>query len=146
MRKILVLRGLPASGKTTFAKALLENEPNVWKRINRDEMREMLDSSVHSPDNERFVLTLRDWLIRSSIKAGRNVIVDDTNLAPIHLKKIRAIAQMLEVETGEEVTVSIEEFDTQLEECIQRDAQRQNSVGEEVIRQMYEEYYENQEE
>ncbi|MEH0154999.1 AAA family ATPase [Limibacter armeniacum] len=146
MRKILVLRGLPASGKTTFAKALLEKEPNVWKRVNRDEMREMLDSSVHSPDNERFVLTLRDWLIRSSIKAGRNVIVDDTNLAPIHLKKIRAIAQMLEVETGEEVTVSIEEFDTQLEECIQRDAQRQNSVGEEVIRQMYEEYYENQEE
>ena len=54
MKKILILRGLPASGKSTFARKLLNENPNAWKRLNKDELRAMLDDSIHSPANEQF--------------------------------------------------------------------------------------------
>ena len=38
MQEILFLRGLPASGKTSFALQHIENNPN-YKRINKDDIR-----------------------------------------------------------------------------------------------------------
>ena len=63
MKQVIILRGLPASGKSTYAKSLVKANPNNYKRINRDDMREMLDGYHFSKSNEKFVKKLRDWLI-----------------------------------------------------------------------------------
>ena len=40
MQKIIILKGIPASGKSTFAKEYIQTNPN-FRRVNRDELRTM---------------------------------------------------------------------------------------------------------
>lgn len=133
MRRITILKGLPASGKSTYAKRLLDKFPGCYKRINKDEIRAMLDNGKWSKSNEKFVLEVRDCLISMALQEGKHVIVDDTNFAPKHEERIR---QLVNNSAGVEVKF----FDTPLEECISRDLARSNSVGEKVIRDMYNQY------
>ena len=58
MKKVLVYRGLPASGKSTAARKMLDENPGKYKRINKDDLRAMLDNSHFSRGNEKFVLKL----------------------------------------------------------------------------------------
>ena len=59
MAKVLVLIGLPASGKSTWAHDFIERNPN-WIRINKDDLRSMLHNGVWSKGNENKVLNIRD--------------------------------------------------------------------------------------
>ena len=133
MVRVILTRGLPASGKTTWASRVLAESPGAYKRVNKDELRLMLDGGKWSPANERFVEAVRDQIILAAVGAGTNVIVDDTNLDPRHEAHIRRL-----VEGKAEVVV--EDFDVPLDECIRRDAERPAPVGERVIRQMYRDF------
>jgi len=44
MKKVILTKGLPSSGKSTWAKALVDESPNSYKRINNDDLRKMLDN------------------------------------------------------------------------------------------------------
>ena len=37
MKTLYIVRGLPGSGKSTFAKKLIDENPNSYKRISKDE-------------------------------------------------------------------------------------------------------------
>lgn len=132
MIEVILTKGLPASGKSTWARGRLAEYPGRYKRVNKDELRSMLDAK-HSKSNERFVLELRDEIILRAIAEGKHVIVDDTNLAPKHEARISALVHG-------KAKVSTEVFDVPLEECIRRDLARPNSVGEKVIRQMWRQF------
>lgn len=132
-QKIILTKGISASGKSTWAKGLVQQEPGKWKRINKDDLREMLDASKHTKGNEKFVLTIRDGLIDQSLNEGYSVIVDDTNLNPIHEKTIRE-------KFGERAEIEIKEFKIDLSEAIERDLNRPKSVGETVIKRQFREY------
>lgn len=134
MLKVIILKGLPASGKSTWAKQLVDGKPGAYKRINKDDLRAMLDNSYHSKGNEKFVLAVRDFLILEALKDGKHVIVDDTNLHAKHEARIR------ELVAGKNVDVQVREFDVDVEECIKRDLKRPNSVGAHVIREMHARY------
>lgn len=43
MVTVYITKGLPASGKTTWAKEKTTSFPNSYKRVNKDDLREMLD-------------------------------------------------------------------------------------------------------
>jgi len=45
MLTVTILKGLPGSGKTTWAKEQIAKSPGNYKRINKDDLREMLDNS-----------------------------------------------------------------------------------------------------
>jgi len=140
MKKVIILQGLPGSGKSTWAKELLSRNPGVYKRINKDELRSMLDNSHWSGGNEKFVLSVRDYLIKEALKDGKSVIVDDTNFHEKHEIRIKQIVDEYKKETGQVVAVSTRIFPIDLEEAIKRDLKRPNSVGEKVIRDMYDKY------
>ena len=129
--KLLALRGLPGSGKTTYAKELVNKG---WVRVNKDDLRAMLNNSKFSKDNESYILALRDEIIISSLVQGKNVVVDDTNLDPKHLIAFESIA-------GEFLSdFEIRFFDVDVKECIRRNALREKPVPEKVIYTMYERY------
>lgn len=140
MKKIILTVGLPASGKSTWAKDFIVKRSvdygEQWKRVNKDDLRAMLDNGRWSKHNEKFVLSLRDHIVRDALKNGMNVIVDDTNLHEKHYKKMEEIAK----EVGN-VKVEVKDFThVDLKTCIQRDLGRANSVGEKVIVGMYKQF------
>lgn len=137
---VLILKGLPGSGKSTYAKELLEEYPALYKRINKDELRAMLDNSKWSKHNEKFVLKIRDALIVESLLNGTRPIIDDTNLHPKHEENIKKLISDFNKQYNKSVRVDVKVIDTPIETCIQNDLKRQNSVGEKVIRDMYDRF------
>lgn len=134
MKKVMIYKGLPGSGKSTAARKLLDEHPGQYKRINKDDLRAMLDNGKFSRGNEKFVLKVRDLLILQALEDGKHVIIDDTNIHPKHTERIRDLVKGLaEVEVIDFMHVDVET-------CIARDLARPNSVGERVIRRMWKEY------
>lgn len=141
MKEVIMLKGLPACGKSTWALGKISGEnTNSWKRINKDELRSMLDNGKHSKGNESFVLEVRDMILMAALRAGKHVIIDDTNLHPKHEVEIKGIIERYEKESGKKVFFSIKSFNTSLEDCILRDSKRDKPVGEKVIRDNYNKY------
>jgi len=136
MLTIHFFKGLPGSGKSTEAERMVREKPGSYVRVNKDSLRAMLHAGHHSKGNERFVLDVRNAIVRRALLDGKHVIVDDTNFDPKHRMAIDAIAEEVRSLKG---SCAVEErfFDVPLEECIARDLKRQNSVGERVIRRMY---------
>lgn len=52
MLKIILCKGLPASGKSTWTRELIDKNPEKYKRINKDDLRAMLDNGKWSNKNE----------------------------------------------------------------------------------------------
>ncbi len=130
-QQVLILKGLPGSGKSTLAKQIVAEGGGIWKRINRDLMREMLDAGKFSRANEDFVTAVNHSILKGALLEGYNVIIDDTNGHPLTEKKLRDVVAELSYLN---VEIEIRLLTTPLDECIARDAQRPNPVGEEVIR------------
>lgn len=143
MAKLIMCKGLPGSGKTTWALREMEIEwskgydPMAVKlvRVNKDDIRVAL-GEAWSHESEKKVIRERDRLIRHALEHGSTVISDDTNLAYKHEKRLRELAKEYDA------TFEVKTFNTHLEECIRRDSLRTGKakVGEKVIREMAKQY------
>lgn len=131
--KVLLLRGLPASGKSTYAKELVSKDHD-WVRVNKDDLRAMMNNGEFSGKLEKQVIRTEREIAENALKIGKNVVIDDTNFNPIHEEYFRDLA----VRYGAEFEIKF--FDTPLAMCIDRDNKRPNGVGEAVIRRMYDQY------
>jgi predicted kinase len=135
MQRVILLRGLPASGKSTWAKThVLSNQQ--WKRINRDELRKLIDAGKYTKSNEKFIRQTRDSILRSALESGNSVVIDDTNFEQYQVDHIRAICREFNV------PMEIKDFNVDPFECIKRNALRSEDqrVPEEVIWDMYNKY------
>lgn len=130
---VMMMRGLPASGKSTYVKSMMN--PDL-KRVSKDDLRAMLDLGEYSVANEMLVLDVRDFIIQSCIEKGFDIVVDDTNLNPVHEQALREVAEAFGA------NFEVIEIKTDIDVCIRRDAERDNLVGEYAITQMAEKYKE----
>jgi predicted kinase len=130
--RLTITRGLPGSGKTTWAKA----QPAV--RVNRDDLRRMLHGGRTGYGWAEVQVTLAQRAqIDTLLRAGVDVICDDTNL------RSRVVRELAELAVRAGATVHIKDFfDVPLDECIARDAGRptDEQVGEDVIRDIFQRY------
>ena len=136
MTRLLITRGLPASGKTTFARKL---QPSVV-RVNRDDLRRMLHGRrLFTQWAEGQVTAVQRATVEALLRAKADVIVDDTNL------RARTVREWAELAARFQATFEVHDFtDVPLEECLRRDAARPEDerVGEEGIRRMFARYLE----
>jgi predicted kinase len=132
-QEIIFCKGLPGSGKSTWAKGFCLNNP-TFVRINKDDVRIMLGNLPYSKKFEDSVLDVERRIGLAIIENGLSLIVDDTNFAPKHEKYWSIIAATRGIGFG------VMEFHTPLEECIERDSEREKSVGKAVILNMYNTY------
>ncbi len=123
--KLLITRGLPGCGKTTYARAWVAQDPQRRARVNRDDIRAMLTDSVFvqqtatDPGTERVAIAARDALVTALLKRGVDVIIDDTNLPSRIARDLRRLATA----AGAEFEV-IDMSDVPLDECLRRNAVR----------------------
>ncbi len=129
--KLILTKGLPASGKSTWAREYIEKYPTT-ANLCKDDLRLQLPDSKK---REGQVLKVRDLLTRHYLENDYSVIWSDTNLNPIHDAKAITIAQEYNAEFKIQDFTHVDRF-----ECIRRDLLRLNSVGERVINQMYYQY------
>lgn len=132
---LIITRGLPASGKTTWAKTWVAESPTSRARVNRDDLRAMLfDTPDYSHAQETAVTTAARQAVKALLNAGRDVIADDTNLRPRYVREWARFAN------GNGAELEVIEFPITIDEAIERDARREKSVGEDVIRRMVTKY------
>lgn len=135
MKTIVLTKGLPGSGKSTWAKELLRKYPGKYKRINKDLLRVMLDNDVHTTANENFITDVRDVIIEQCLADGLDVIVDDTNLSDKHYHTICDIAKRVG-----DVRVFEKYFDVPLKVAIENNSKREKPVPEHIITNMWDKY------
>ena len=132
--KLLILKGLPGSGKSAWARKFCEENTN-WVRVNRDDLRDMR-GKYWVPKQEKLITKWENKCIISAFEMGYSVILDATNLNDDRNRNRIEELRLLGFEFSTEVRL----FDTSLKECIRRDLIRSNSVGEDVIRNMHDKY------
>lgn len=133
MPNIFMMKGLPASGKSTVSKGMVDKDDGM-KRVCKDDLRLMIQNGKYTPETEMFVLNVRDSIVRLAIGQGFDVVIDDTNLNPKHEESLRNLSDSIGA------VFNVIEMETTLDECIRRDSLRPNLVGESVIRDMYDKY------
>lgn len=134
MTRLILTRGIPASGKSTYAKVWVTAAPNRV-RVNRDDLRFMMYGVYFGePIDEQVVTKIQHGLVVSALKAGNDVIVDDTNLVDNFVRKL--------VQLGHRycADVTVKDFDISLGEAIARNWSRDRKVPEDVIRTMHSRY------
>lgn len=132
MRKLIICKGLPGSGKSTWA-----SQQPAATVVNKDEIRDSL-GEPWSRVLEQKVIQLRNNLIKDAFKGGAQIVIsDDTNISRKHEASLRQLATQLAA------SFEIKSFlDVPIETCIERDSKREGKakVGEKVIRDMWDQY------
>lgn len=135
MSTLYITRGLPAAGKTTWAKTWVAAEPASRARVNRDDFRSMLyETPDYSWPQESAVTEASRSAVRALLAAGRDVVADDMNLRPKYVREWARFA------AANGAGLEVVEFPISVEESVDRDALRTRQVTEPVIRRMAQKY------
>lgn len=136
IRKIILTRGIPASGKTTWAKQWVSEDPNNRVRISCKEIRDMLVPNYHMSQHGKLVMAMSREMLRKALSYDKDVVMDDMNLS------YEIIDEIIDIAGIYSASIIYQDFRTPLDICIQRDAQRpeDQQLGEITIRKIYEKY------
>lgn len=129
---LFIVRGIPASGKSTFAVKWVSEDPLNRARVNRDDIRFATFGKYVLPfELEGVVTKLEIALIKALLAAGKSVIIDNMNLRAKYLKPYLELAQRAGVQ------VLHKDFPIEYEEAVRRNAARERHVPEEVLKRVY---------
>jgi predicted kinase len=121
----LITIGLPAAGKTTFARAQAGFED-----LNLDACREAVSGDPGNQDATTAALALRDERMAAAVAARRSVVVSDTNLVPAHRR------DLVERFRAAGYDVRFVAIETPYETCLARNAARARVVPERAMARM----------
>lgn len=125
MPKLIMTKGLPGCGKTTWAKEQILLYPaNAWKRVNKDDLRNMIDAGRYSKGAEKYVKDIQFDIIMRFLEEGHNVIVDNTHIEPFWEDEWKEIAKWAGAQ------FEIKDFtDVPVEVCLEQNEMRPRSGG-----------------
>lgn len=137
MKKIIVLQGPPACGKSTKAKELLNQYgPDKAVIVCRDSIREAC-GEYWVPSREDYISDVEEFTVKNALARDLIPIIDATNLNTKTIEKWKKLAEDYRVEIEWiEVVVSYQE-------ALKRDSNpdRKRPVGKKVLRTFYHRYY-----
>lgn len=127
---LIVMRGLPASGKSTWAASRVAEDPHGTAVVSRDHYRMMLHATNRPVDGimEDDITELEADAVVRLLARGRTVIVDDTNLPH------RRVREWLGLAEASGASWQVEDLTgVPLGTCLQRNRDRDRQVPEEII-------------
>ena len=147
-KKLILTRGIQGSGKSTWARKWVEEDPEHRIRINNDDIRNML-GVYWVTSRESLVTDIKKKTAQHAMYRNYDIVVDNMNLNPKEVKFWEDLvwAHNETVENNSELKdkydsyeIEFKDFFIPLEECIRRDAMRSNPIGEKVIRDTWRRY------
>ena len=133
MSRLIILQGVPAAGKSTWAREFIKGKKD-WVIVNRDSIRDGR-GDYWIPEQEEYISDLEEYHVTRALERGLNVIIDATNLNPKTKAKWKQIAKQFSIEP------EWIEFTITYQEAIERDSKRERPVGKGVIRDFFNKYY-----
>ncbi len=127
--KLIMLKGLPRSGKSMWARDFVKKSGN-WYRVNKDLLRTMLHDDKYTPQNEKITMKAQMLIVRGLLESGKNVLVDDTNLGDYHRERWSNLAKELKA------NFETKEFTASVDELVDRDLRATEQRGRHVIEKM----------
>jgi len=144
MTTLTITRGLPSSGKTTWAKGEVAESGGGMVRINRDDFRVMLFGVAGQGyydctkeelwSREKTVTRVQHSAIQAALGLNKDIVVDDTNMPVRRCRELRSIA------TRAGADFKVQSFaNVPLDTCLEWNAARPEDarVPEKVIRDMH---------
>lgn len=131
--KLIMMIGLPGSGKSSFADEYIKNHKNTVKHSS-DELRKELYGDISDQSHNIEVFTELHRRIKTDLRNGKNVIYDATNVTK--KSRISFLQSLNNIECSKEAVLLM----TSIEKCIENNNNRERSVPEGVINAMYKRY------
>lgn len=125
MNKLIVLVGLPASGKSTYADMLAKFPKTIV--LSSDKLRKELLGDETCQTNNQLVFDTLYRRAKLYLIDGYNVVIDATNINMKDRKRTLSYFEKLDIERVAIV------FATPIEVCYVRDERRERTVGKDVI-------------
>lgn len=132
--RLILTRGIPGSGKSTWARAMSLKYPNL-ALVSRDDLRHSLYANYDfgRKELEDFITIQQRALILNALISGRDVIVHDCNVSPQYVSQFKKhFARFADISV-----VDFSDVDT--DTCIERDLTRVDTnayVGQAIIKRM----------
>lgn len=135
--KIIVLQGVPGSGKSTWA-AEFAKEHKDYVIVCSDSIREAT-GIYWVPEREGYITDVELDSVIAALKNNLNVIIDATNLNPKTIAKWDAVSNKYNCD------IEYRLFEIDYEEAVRRDSERGKnggrSVGEKTIQYFFKNYF-----
>ena len=146
IKKIILTRGIPGSGKSTWAKAWVAESPETRIRLNWDDMRNMM-GPYWVPSREPINKAMLWCAVNTAAYCDKpyDIVIDNMNLNP---KVWKEVEEWIETYNASHHAKSLnlcyvlyfKDFFIPIDECIRRDAMRPNPIGEKTIKDIWRRY------
>lgn len=141
MAKLVIPRGLPASGKSTAIRVAINSSLVPAVRVGRDFLRDQLFGTRLglSQEQENLVSLAEKTQVKAFLKAGVDVYVDAMHLRNKYVTEWAKLA----AELGVDLEIWDEFLQVPLETCIERDTRRTGEayLGADVIRGIHKRFF-----
>lgn len=127
MPDLIMLVGIPASGKSSYARQNYKD----YKIYSSDELREKLFNDVNDQAHNDELFRYIHKNIIKDLKDGNNVVYDATNIYSRNRRKF--LSKLSNVDCNKICVV----FNVDIDKCKLRNSTRERKVPEEVIDKMY---------
>lgn len=125
---LILLVGIPGSGKTTYAKKYIEEHPSTV-HLSSDKIRAELWGNEATQGDNNEVFSLMQSRAIETLNNGQSVVYDATNITRKDRSYIIALCPKF-------VKIECHIVWASIETCIERDTTRKRTVGKEVIDRM----------
>ena len=139
MNKIIICQGIQGSGKSTWARNWVQEDPLHRVRWNNDDMR-ILMGQYWVPSREPLLSRIRALFLNAAMDYGFNIVIDDMNLNPRTTEYYEVLVENYNNIHEDKYTIEYRLFNTPLNVCIERDAKRENPIGAKVLTDTYTKY------
>lgn len=137
-RDVMILTGLPGSGKSTFAESYIKSG---YVRLNKDELREMVNGYNLNYKDEPLIHEMQMTLLGMLLDAGRNVIIDNTHTKTKYVTDLCDFISNRVKDSGYEYIIEIRPIEVTLATAKERNKDRRRVVPEDVIDRMHEQLF-----
>lgn len=140
MNKFILVMGISGSGKTTYAKQWVEENPTHRVRLNYDDLRCMF-GKYWVPEREPLMKKVFHSALIEAMYDKYDIIIDNmSNLNPKHQQEYINLIKDWNNENVNKYEIEFKLINTPVEVCIERDSKREIPIGEKVIRQQWRKY------